>query len=98
MALILLITLVGLFTRNLIGIAFFRLLERFFEKIPVVKSVFSAVKQIAEVGPSAIPSVPSGPACSWSLELGIRGSEGLGARRSGGQVWGSSSTRADRPT
>jgi uncharacterized membrane protein len=46
---ILLITLVGLFTRNLIGIAFFRVLEKFFEKIPVVKSVFSAVKQIAEV-------------------------------------------------
>ena len=46
---ILLITLVGLFTRNLIGIAFFRVLERFFEQIPVVKSVFSAIKQIAEV-------------------------------------------------
>ena len=46
---VLLIILVGLFTRNLIGVAFFRLLERFFERIPVVKSVFSAVKQIAEV-------------------------------------------------
>lgn len=46
---LLLITLVGLFTRNLIGIAFFRVLERFFEQIPVVKSVFSAVKQIAAV-------------------------------------------------
>jgi uncharacterized membrane protein len=46
---ILLITLVGLFTRNLIGIAFFRLLERFFRRIPVVKSVFTAVKQISEV-------------------------------------------------
>lgn len=46
---VLLITLVGLFTRNLIGIAFFRVLERFFEQIPVVKSVFSAVKQIAAV-------------------------------------------------
>ncbi len=46
---ILLITLVGLFTRNLIGIAFFRVLERFFEQIPVVKSVFSAIKQISEV-------------------------------------------------
>jgi len=46
---LLLITLVGLFTRNLIGIAFFRVLERFFEQIPVVKSVFSAIKQIAEV-------------------------------------------------
>ncbi len=46
---VLLITVVGLFTRNLIGIAFFRVLERFFEQIPVVKSVFSAIKQIAEV-------------------------------------------------
>lgn len=43
------ITLVGLFTRNLIGVAFFRLVERFFVNIPVVKSVFSATKQIAEV-------------------------------------------------
>jgi uncharacterized membrane protein len=46
---VMLITLVGLFTRNLIGIAFIRVLERFFEQIPVVKSVFSAIKQIAEV-------------------------------------------------
>ncbi len=46
---ILLITLVGLFTRNLIGVAFFRLLERFFQQIPVVKSLFSAVQQIANV-------------------------------------------------
>lgn len=46
---LLLIILVGLFTRNLIGIAFFRLLERFFKQIPVVKSVFTAVKQISEV-------------------------------------------------
>ena len=46
---VLLITLVGLFTRNLIGVAFFRLLERFFQQIPVVKSVFSVVQQIAGV-------------------------------------------------
>lgn len=43
------ITLVGLFTRNLIGMAFFGLVERFFVRIPVVKSVFSATKQISEV-------------------------------------------------
>lgn len=48
-AFLLLITLVGMFTRNLIGIAFFRLVERFFEKIPGVRSLFSATKQIAEV-------------------------------------------------
>ena len=46
---VLLITLVGVFTRNLIGVAFFRLVERFFARIPVVKSVFMATKQIAEV-------------------------------------------------
>ena len=46
---VLLITLVGLFTRNLIGMAFFRVLERFFQQIPVVKSLFSAVQQIAGV-------------------------------------------------
>ncbi|MCB1182131.1 DUF502 domain-containing protein [bacterium] len=46
---ILLITLVGLFTRNLIGVAFFRLLERFFQQIPVVKSVFSVVQQMSAV-------------------------------------------------
>lgn len=46
---VMLITLVGLFTRNLIGMAFFRLLERFFQQIPVVKSLFSAIKQISSV-------------------------------------------------
>ncbi len=46
---VLVITLVGLFTRNLIGMAFFRLVERFFKRIPVVKSLFSAVQQIAAV-------------------------------------------------
>lgn len=46
---VLLITLVGLFTRNLIGVAFFRILERFFKQIPVVKSLFSLVQQIANV-------------------------------------------------
>lgn len=46
---VLLITLVGIFTRNVIGVALIRLLERFFQQIPVVKSVFGAIKQIAEV-------------------------------------------------
>jgi len=46
---VVLITLVGLFTRNLVGVAFFRLLEGFFQQIPVVKSLFSAVQQIANV-------------------------------------------------
>ncbi len=43
------IVMVGLFTRNVIGGAFFRMLDRFFIGIPVVKSVFSATKQIASV-------------------------------------------------
>lgn len=46
---LLLIVLVGVFTRNVIGVAFFRMVERFFVRIPVVKSVFSATKQLAEV-------------------------------------------------
>ena len=46
---VLVITLIGMFTRNLIGMAFFRLLERAITKIPVVKSLFSATKQIAQV-------------------------------------------------
>ena len=46
---VLIITLIGMFTRNLIGMAFFRLLERIIVKIPVVKSLFSATKQIAQV-------------------------------------------------
>ena len=46
---VLAIVLVGLFTRNIIGVAFFRVVERILTRIPVVKSVFTAVKQIAEV-------------------------------------------------
>ncbi len=46
---VLLTTLIGMFTRNLIGMALFRMLERIIEKIPVVKSVFSATKQISQV-------------------------------------------------
>jgi len=44
-----LITLVGIFTRNLIGIAFFRLVERVVQRIPVVKGMYSGLKQIGEV-------------------------------------------------
>jgi len=46
---ILLITLAGAFTRNLMGIAFFRLVERVVERIPVIKSMYSGTKQIATV-------------------------------------------------
>ncbi|MFT5234502.1 MAG: putative membrane protein [Candidatus Krumholzibacteriia bacterium] len=46
---VILITFVGLFTRNVIGVAFFRVLERFFKQIPFVKSLFSLVQQIATV-------------------------------------------------
>lgn len=46
---LLLITLVGIFTRNLIGMAFFRLVERVIERIPVVKTIFTAIKQMSEV-------------------------------------------------
>jgi len=46
---LLLITLVGLFARNLIGMALFRLVERVIERIPVVKTIFTAIKQMSEV-------------------------------------------------
>lgn len=45
----LLIVAVGLVSRNLIGVAFFNLVERLFNRIPIVKGIFTAVKQIAEV-------------------------------------------------
>jgi len=46
---VLLITLIGVLARNLIGIAFFRLIERVVERIPIVKSMYSGTKQIAAV-------------------------------------------------
>ncbi len=46
---LLLIALVGLATRSLVGVAFFNLIERLIERIPVVKSIFTATKQIAAV-------------------------------------------------
>lgn len=44
-----LVALVGLFARNLAGRAFFNLLERGLDRIPLIKSVFSSTKQLAEV-------------------------------------------------
>lgn len=48
-ATILLIALIGLFTRNLLGVAFFGLVERTARRIPLIKGIFSATKQISEV-------------------------------------------------
>jgi uncharacterized membrane protein len=45
----LLIILVGLATRSLVGVAFFNLVERLIERIPVAKTIFTATKQIAAV-------------------------------------------------
>jgi len=45
----LLIILVGLAARSLVGRAFLNLVERFFQRIPVVKTIFLATKQIASV-------------------------------------------------
>ncbi|MCB1150986.1 DUF502 domain-containing protein, partial [bacterium] len=42
---VLLIVTVGLVSRNLIGVAFFNLVERLFNRIPIVKGIFTAVKQ-----------------------------------------------------
>ncbi len=44
-----LIALVGLFARNVVGRAFFNLLARGLDRIPLIKSVFSSTKQLAEV-------------------------------------------------
>jgi uncharacterized membrane protein len=44
-----LIALTGLFARNLAGRAFFNLLARGLDRIPLIKSVFSSTKQLAEV-------------------------------------------------
>ncbi|MCP4574167.1 MAG: DUF502 domain-containing protein [bacterium] len=46
---VLLVTLVGVLARNLVGVAFFRLVERVVQRIPVVKSMYSGTKQIAAV-------------------------------------------------
>jgi len=43
------ITLVGLATRSLVGVAFFNVIERLVERIPVVKTIFTGTKQIATV-------------------------------------------------
>jgi uncharacterized membrane protein len=48
-AFLLVITLIGLFTRNLVGVAFFRFVERSLIRIPIIKGIFSATKQISEV-------------------------------------------------
>jgi uncharacterized membrane protein len=49
LALLLLIVLIGLATRSLVGMALLNLVERVIERIPVVKSIFMATKQIASV-------------------------------------------------
>lgn len=49
LALLLIIVVIGLMTRSLVGVAFFNLVERVIERIPVVKSIFMATKQIASV-------------------------------------------------
>ncbi len=49
LAFVLLIVLVGLFTRNLIGMAFFGLVEKTLKRIPIITGIFTAIKQITEV-------------------------------------------------
>lgn len=44
-----LLVLLGLFTRNLVGMAFFRAVDRVFDRIPLVKGLFATFKQIAGV-------------------------------------------------
>jgi len=44
-----LIVLAGMVARSLVGVAFFNLVERIVERIPVVKTIFGSTKQIASV-------------------------------------------------
>jgi uncharacterized membrane protein len=44
-----LLVLLGLFTRNLVGKAFFGMVDRTFDRIPLVKGLFATFKQIAGV-------------------------------------------------
>lgn len=44
-----LLVLLGLFTRNLVGRAFFAFVDRMFDRIPLVKGLFATFKQIAGV-------------------------------------------------
>lgn len=44
-----LLVLLGMFTRNLVGMAFFGLVDRVFDRIPLVKGLFATFKQIAGV-------------------------------------------------
>ena len=46
---LLLIALVGLATRSLVGVAFFNVIERLIERIPVAMTIFTGTKQIAAV-------------------------------------------------
>lgn len=46
---VLLLALVGMATRSLVGVAFFGLVERLIERIPVAKTIFGSTKQIASV-------------------------------------------------
>ncbi len=48
-ALVPVLVLLGLFTRNLVGKAFFEFLDRVFDRIPLVKGLFTTFKQIAGV-------------------------------------------------
>ena len=43
------VVLIGLITRTLIGVAMFGAIDRLVARIPVIKSVFGAVKQVSEV-------------------------------------------------
>ncbi len=43
------VVLIGLVTRTLIGVAMFGAVDRLVARIPVIKSVFGAVKQVSEV-------------------------------------------------
>ncbi len=44
-----LVTLIGLGARNIIGVTFFSMTERWLSRIPIVKAIFGTTKQLGEV-------------------------------------------------
>ncbi len=46
---LILVTLIGLGARNIIGITFFGMTERWLSRIPIVKAIFGTTKQLGEV-------------------------------------------------
>jgi len=80
------LVLLGLFTRNLVGRAFFAAVDRLFDNIPLVKGLFTTFKQIAAV--SGRGSSGRSSACCWSRSRGPAPVPGVRDPRRRGQQHG----------